>query len=109
MKSNVLITSAGNRVELVQAFQRDLKIFFSSARVFATDMQPLLLQRVRLRIDIGKYRELPINSIWMCYWILSEEYIGMLVPTIDTELTVLAVNRKNLRMKVSMSLSRQKS
>ena len=95
MKSNVLITSAGRRVELVQAFQRDLKIFFSSARVFATDMQPLLSAACQAA---DRYWEVPRVTDKQYLDVLLDlclkNDIGMLVPTIDTELTVLAVNRK---------------
>ena len=94
-KHNILITSAGRRVELVQAFQCELKRFSIDASVFATDMCPELSSACQCadasfsvpRVTDKEYiREL----LQLC-----EEYsIGLVVPTIDTELRVLAEHRE---------------
>ena len=39
---NILITSAGRRVSLVRAFQKELKKHFPEAKVLATDANPKL-------------------------------------------------------------------
>ena len=39
---NILITSAGQRVSLVQAFQKELKSVFENAKVFTVDLNPIL-------------------------------------------------------------------
>ena len=38
--NNILITSAGRRVSLVRFFQKELKSFFTDAKVFTTDLNP---------------------------------------------------------------------
>jgi len=95
MRSNVLITSVGRRVELVQAFQHDLKRFFQGAKVFAIDMQPMLSAACRI-----------VDGYWAVPRVTDEHYldvlldlclknnIGIVIPTIDTELMVLAENYK---------------
>ena len=95
MRNNILITSAGRRVELVQSFQHDLKSIFPAAKVFATDMQPMLSSACQAA-----------DGCWQAPRVTDEHYIdillhcclkndiGMVVPTIDTELLVLAENRK---------------
>ena len=95
MKNNVLITSAGRRVELVQAFQHDLKRFFPDAKVFTIDMQPMLSAACQIA-----------DGYWTVPSVTDDQYldvlldlclknnIGMVIPTIDTELMVLAENCK---------------
>ena len=39
---NILITSAGQRVSLVRAFQKELKTAYPGKKVFTTDMFPEL-------------------------------------------------------------------
>ena len=39
---NILITSAGRRVSLVRAFQKELVKVFPEAKVFASDADPIL-------------------------------------------------------------------
>ena len=91
---NVLITSAGRRVELVQAFLRELKSAFPSRVVYTTDMQPVLSSACQVsdgsfvvpRVTVDGYID---NLLELCLQIR----VGMVVPTIDTELKVLAENR----------------
>ena len=40
---NILITSAGQRVSLVRAFQKELKTLYPEAKVYTVDMQPVHL------------------------------------------------------------------
>ena len=91
---NILITSAGQRVALVKEFQETLKSFFPEAKVYTTDMNP--------RLAPAAYVSDGCFEVPRC---TSEDYIetlltlcigngiGMIVPTIDTELAILAANK----------------
>src|SRR5215207_7741966 len=92
---NILITSAGQRVSLVRAFQSELKKIYPGKKVFTTDLSPELSAacnvsdqyfRVRKVVDPGYISEL----LAIC----ASHDIKMIVPTIDTELLVLAQNKK---------------
>ncbi len=89
---NVLILSAGRRVELVQAFSRELKCRFPQGRIFAADMNPDLSAACNIadagflvpRVTAVDYAETLID---LCL----TNNIGLVVPTIDTELLPLAM------------------
>lgn len=95
MKTNVLITSAGQRVALVKDFQETLKQFFPDGKVYTTDMNPKLAPAAY--VSDGCF-EVPRCT--------SEDYvesllticlgngIGLIVPTIDTELAILFANKE---------------
>ena len=102
---NVLITSAGRRVELVRLFKRAQAA--DNGRVFCADCSdsaPALKfcdkPFVVGRIDSGNYIEQLLD-------ICRAENVGLLVPTIDTELEILAANARrfldeaNCRVSVS--------
>ena len=91
---NILITSAGQRVSLVRAFQKQLKSVFPDGKVYTTDMQPQLSAacnvsdgyfQVKRVTDPGYIQELKTCCI--------ENGITMVVPTIDTELLVLSSHK----------------
>lgn len=91
---NILITSAGRRVSLVRAFQKELKKVYPDAKVFASDAKPQLSGACQVadgffkvpRLDHSSY----INSlIGLC----KERDIKLLIPTIDTEILLLAKNK----------------
>ena len=94
MKSNIIITSAGQRVSLVKDFQETLRRFFPDGKVYTTDMNPRLAPAAYVsdgcfevpRCTSEDYIE---SLLAIC---LSND-IGLIVPTIDTELAVLAANR----------------
>ena len=94
MKSNIIITSAGQRVSLVNDFQETLRRFFPDGKVYTTDMNPRLAPAAYVsdgcfevpRCTSEDYIE---SLLAIC---LSND-IGLIVPTIDTELAVLAANR----------------
>lgn len=98
---NVLILSAGRRVELVNCFKKaagELKI---SGSVFAADCSltaPALYFADKFRqvprIDSGEYIKALID-------ICNEDNISLVVPTIDTELLLLAENRKKMEEKTN--------
>lgn len=91
---NILITSAGQRVSLVKAFKKELRKLYPGNKVLATDMCPELSAacqvadasfRVQKVTDPGYIDEL-LN---LC----RNQDIKMVVPTIDTELMVLAQHK----------------
>lgn len=94
MKKNILITSAGQRVALVKEFQETLKKFYPDAKVFTTDMNPMYAPAAYVsdrcfevpRCTSDDYIEILLT---LCL----EQSIGMIVPTIDTELAILSANK----------------
>lgn len=95
MKTNILVTSAGRRVSLVKAFQQELKARIKEAKVFTTDMMPEWSSACRIsdgffalpRVSHPDYIQ---SLIEMCV----EYSIGLVIPTIDTELLVLAASQQ---------------
>ncbi|MDN3667137.1 ATP-grasp domain-containing protein [Algibacter miyuki] len=88
---NILITSAGRRVSLVEAFQKELKTFFPQGKVMTTDFNIELSAACHVS---DKSFQLPLvckdeyfsSLLKVCL----ENDIKMIVPTIDTELALLA-------------------
>lgn len=95
MNKNIIITSAGQRVALVRAFQETLKRFYPEGKVYTTDMNP--------RLAPAAYVSDGCFEVPRC---TSEDYIEtlltlcvgnkikMIVPTIDTELAILSANKE---------------
>jgi len=92
---NILITSAGQRVSLVRAFQTQLRSVYPDAKVYTTDMQPQLSAacnvsdgyfQVKRVTDPAYMDELKVFCL--------ENEIKMVVPTIDTELLVLSGHKE---------------
>lgn len=92
-KTNILITSAGRRVSLVREFQQEMKSRNIDGNVYCTDLKPDLSAACQIadgffavqRVTSPDY----INElIQLCL----QEQIVLIVPTIDTELEVLAEN-----------------
>lgn len=89
--TNVLITSAGQRVALVRGFQETLRRFFPEAKVYTTDMNPRLAPAAYA--SDGCFEVMPVTAkdyIPQILQLCQENNIGMIVPTIDTELLVLS-------------------
>ncbi len=90
---NILITSAGQRVSLVKAFQYELKKLFIQAKVFTVDMNPDLAPACHISDGFKKINEVSnsdyINNLLA---ICLELEIKLIIPTIDTELQKLADN-----------------
>ena len=90
---NVLVLSAGRRVELIQCFKKAARELGISGSVVAVDCSPTApalyfadKYRIVPRIDSGDYVRTLID-------ICNEEKISLVVPTIDTELLLLAEKR----------------
>ena len=94
MKRKILITSAGQRVALVRGFQETLRRFFPDARVYTTDMNPRLAPAAY--VSDGCFEVLRVtdpNYIQQLFQLCKDNGVGMIIPTIDTELLVLAKNK----------------
>lgn len=94
-KLNILITSTGRRVSLIRAFQKELVSKYSLGKVFATDIAPELSSACNIS---DKYFKVPAvtakNYINVLLDICIENSVKLVVPTIDTELSILAENKK---------------
>ncbi|STZ75393.1 ATP-grasp domain-containing protein [Bergeriella denitrificans] len=91
---NILILSAGRRVELVQDCQREAARFSDGIRVFAADLNPALSSACHAAD--GAFAAPPARSADYADSILhlaQRERIGLIIPTIDTELAALAAAR----------------
>lgn len=94
MKHNVLLTSAGRRVELLQAFLEDAAALSHEISVFAADLKPALSSACRAADDFFTLPRVTDSTyIEKLLSLCVENEIGLVVPTIDTELIVLAENR----------------
>ncbi len=95
---NILITSAGRRVSLVKSFQSTVKKFNKDAKVFTADMSPLMSSACQLsdgffKVPAVKDRDYIDTIEQICL----QENISIVVPTIDTELSVLARAKERFR------------
>lgn len=94
MRHNILITSAGKRVALVKAFKETLSRFFPEAKVYTTDMNPLMAPAAYVSDDcISVPRVTSEDYIGILQEICQKYNIGLIVPTIDTELAILSANK----------------
>ena len=94
MQHNILITSAGKRVALTRAFKGALAKHFPKAKVYTTDMNPSMAPAGYVSDGcIQVPRCTAANYIDLLLDICREKGIGLIVPTIDTELLVLAASR----------------
>lgn len=98
MNNNILITSAGKRVTLVNLFKKELTESFPEAKVFTTDMNPEMAPAGYVsdhcfrvpRVTAPDYLR---QLIYLC----KNNNVGMIIPTIDTELLLLAANKEKLQ------------
>ncbi|AKF25178.1 hypothetical protein YH65_07070 [Sulfurovum lithotrophicum] len=91
MINNILITSAGRRVSLVRNFQDTLKAFNENGKVYTTDMNPVLSSACQISdgfLEVPRVTDKEYLSILKNYCI--DKNISIIVPTIDTELHILA-------------------
>lgn len=91
---NILITSAGRRVSLVKAFQKELKIYWPEAQVFTADNNIQLSAACQLS---DQAFNLPLvedkNYLKLLMDICLKNDIKLIIPTIDTELLLLSQNK----------------
>ncbi|MFM2229272.1 MAG: hypothetical protein RL607_530 [Bacteroidota bacterium] len=91
---NILITSAGRRVSLVNYFKKELKLIFPTGQCFASDANP----RYSAACQVGdQYFEVPYlnhpDYIKVLLEICTQHGVKLIVPTIDTELLLLATHK----------------
>ncbi|WP_179354436.1 ATP-grasp domain-containing protein [Winogradskyella vidalii] len=91
---NILITSAGRRVSLVRSFQSELKKTHPESKVFATDADPLVSAACHVADGFFKVPFLSEpNYIGVLIGLCKTHNIGLIIPTIDTELLDLAKHK----------------
>lgn len=93
--NNILITSAGQRVSLVRAFQKELKKYDAEAKVYTVDLNPILAPACHVsdgykKVPRATSEEYVEDLITIC----KEWDIKMIIPTIDTELLTLSKNKE---------------
>ena len=91
MNNNIIITSAGQRVSLVKDFQETLRRFFPEGKVYTTDMNPKMAPAAY--VSDGCFEVPRCTSedyIESLLTICRDNSIGLVVPTIDTELAILS-------------------
>src|SRR3546814_11507897 len=97
-RQNILLLSAGRRVELYQAIASAVSRMVPGARVICTDMHPELSAAC---VACGDYAILPPvrDAAYPAALeaLCRDRAIGMVIPTIDTELSVLAAMREDMR------------
>ncbi|MBC3759776.1 ATP-grasp domain-containing protein [Hyunsoonleella sp. SJ7] len=92
--NNILITSAGRRVSLVKAFQNELTSIFPGAKVFVADLRTDLsaaAQIVDKAFDICRITD--PDYIPMLLDICIQNEVKLVIPTLDTELAVMAKSK----------------
>lgn len=95
MKTNILITSAGQRVSLVRAFQKEIKKLNNDNKVYTVDLNPILAPACHISDGFKSVKRVTeIDYIFELLNVCKEWDIKLLVPTIDTELLVLAENKQ---------------
>ncbi len=98
MNNNILISSAGRRVELLNYFRAELKSFDKASKILATDLNP----------DLSSACQIADKSIQICHSqssdfidqllsICLENKVRLVIPTIDNELLPLAENIEKFR------------
>lgn len=96
-KINILITSAGRRVSLVNAFQREARLLNKNIKVYCTDMEPQLSSACQIADNSFKVKKVT-NPLYIeeLISLCKENDIGVIIPTIDTELIILSENKNEL-------------
>ncbi|WP_299159431.1 ATP-grasp domain-containing protein [uncultured Tenacibaculum sp.] len=92
-KTNILITSAGRRVSLVNSFKEEVKSLGLFSRIYCTDLNPILSSACQVADGFFKVKKVTdIEYINDLLDICIENNIRIVIPTIDTELETLAKN-----------------
>lgn len=94
MKLNILLLSVGRRVDLVRIFAAEAKKRSHQTKILATELNPGLSAACQV-VD-GVIQAPSVNSPSYVDFLLTkcrDEGVGMVIPTIDTELLLLAKHR----------------
>ncbi|WP_340202352.1 ATP-grasp domain-containing protein [Ascidiimonas sp. W6] len=95
---NILITSAGRRVSLLNFFKEELTKKFPHGKVFITELDPQTAPAAHAadkHFQVKKVTDK--NYISQLLKLCKDENISLIIPTIDTELPVLAENYKKFK------------
>jgi carbamoyl-phosphate synthase large subunit len=94
---NILVLSAGRRVELVQSFKEQRDKLLPSCQIIAVDLRPELSSACHIADQCFSFPHAADES-YSTYLLdfCIKHKIGLVIPTIDTELTVLAKLKKTL-------------
>lgn len=91
---NILITSAGQRVSLVRAFQKELRNIDEKTKVYTVDMNPVLAPACHVSDGYRKIVSVADKEYIPQLLEISKKWnVEMIIPTIDTELLILSVNK----------------
>jgi carbamoyl-phosphate synthase large subunit len=97
---NILITSAGKRVSLINAFKKELKRIYPNGKVFSVDLDPKLSAACYVSDAYFQVPRVSDNDYMTCLLdICINNHIALVIPTIDTELYLLAENEKQFLSK----------
>jgi len=95
MKNNILISSAGRRVELLNYFRQAAQKFDKTSKIFAIDLNPGLSSACQVAdksFEICHSQD--EHYIDQLLTICSENMVKAVIPTIDNELLALSSNRE---------------
>lgn len=93
MRCNILITCAGQRVSLVRSFQKELHKIAPNSKIYTVDLNPILAPACLVSCGYKSIARVTDSSyLDELLQICKEWDIKMIVPTIDTELQILANN-----------------
>lgn len=93
-KKNVLLLSVGRRVELLQAFRNEINVRGLSSRVMATDLNPVMSAACYVANQaFGISRVTEEGYIGELLELCKKQGVGLVIPTIDTELLCLSQAR----------------
>lgn len=91
MRHNILVSSAGKRVELLLEFQRELKSRYPDGEVIAIDMNPAMSPACRMADRAFAVPRVSDNAfIDTLLSICETNNVCCVIPTIDTELQILS-------------------
>ena len=93
--NNILITSVGKRVSLVKFFQKEMKKYHKDSKVYTTEMNPMMSPAAHISDGCFNVSRVTANGyISELLDISLKNSIKIIIPTIDTELIILAKNKE---------------
>lgn len=105
--NNILVLSAGRRVELIKSFQVAAKRIGIEAKVIAADYKPFYSSACYVAdFHISTPHVASDGYIDSLLQVCKENEVGLVVPTIDTELLILAKHREKFeRQEINIIIS----
>jgi carbamoyl-phosphate synthase large subunit len=98
--SNILVCSAGRRVALVEAFKKEAKkLIGKDSKVFTTDLNPIQSSACQVAdkgFKVGKFAD--TDYIPSLLDICTQNDVKIIIPTIDTELQLLANHQEQFQV-----------